>query len=228
LLTVLGISVATFIGTSIDNLVILALLRASGVPGSQANVGFALGSAVVLMLSAAAIGIAELVPVRYLAWIGLLPLLLGLNGLRDLFLPGEPATASPVKSSVLPIAGLQIASSLDTLIAFAPLIAETVWPLWLGILAAFALMTLAWISLAGWIADRSTITRRLGRVGSVLRPIVLIAVGLYVLLDTGSDREPGSQADAAAAPWHGPRETRPAQVRIRPHTLSPLSFGIGT
>ena len=85
MLTLFGLTIATYTGTALDNLLI-----ASGVPDRQVAAGFALGSVAVFLLSATATGVGEVVPARYLGWIGLIPLGLGIAGLVDLL---KPATS---------------------------------------------------------------------------------------------------------------------------------------
>lgn len=188
MLTVFGLTIATYTGTALDNLLILALLIASGVPDRQVAAGFALGSVAVFLLSATATGVGEVVPARYLGWIGLIPLGLGVTGLVDLLKPAGEAHYDQAKTGVVSIAAAQLTASLDSIVAFAPLFAETQWPLGMAILAGFLLMTLVWLSLAGQIARHPPVAAALGRIGRFLRPAVLILVGLYVLSDTGSDR----------------------------------------
>lgn len=192
MLTVFGLTIATYTGTALDNLLILALLIASGVPNRQVAAGFALGSVAVFLLSATATGLGEIVPPRYLGWVGLVPLGLGVAGLVDLFRPAGATHHEPAKTGVMSIAVAQLTASLDSVVAFAPLFAETRWPLGVAILAGFLLMTLVWLSLASRIARHPPVSAALGRVGRFLRPAVLILVGLYVIADTGSDRPPSA------------------------------------
>ncbi len=73
----LGVTVATFFGTALDNLLMLVVLRVSGVPPRDIAGGFLCGSFVVLLLCGAGSALSSFVPVHYLGLLGIVPVTLG-------------------------------------------------------------------------------------------------------------------------------------------------------
>lgn len=193
-------TIATFAGTTLDNLLMLVVLRLAGVPRRDVVAGFLLGSAVTLALCAAGTGLASVLPMHRIGLLGLVPLALGVVGLVAAVRPTAPQseTAGPASSGIAGIAFTQVASSFDTLAAFLPLFADTVRPQGLVIVLGFAVMTLAWLVLTEWLTGVRGVTAMIRPFERYLRPAVLVLVGLYVLANTSTDVEP-DVPDAAAA-----------------------------
>jgi cadmium resistance protein CadD (predicted permease) len=79
------------------------------------------------------------------------------------------------------------ANSGDSLAVLAPLFAETREPYTLLIVGAGISMVLLWSGLAGWIARSPALAEPIRKWSAYLLPLILIAVGLYILSDTGTD-----------------------------------------
>ena len=87
--SLLAVTVVSFIGTTLDNLLMLTLLRASGTAARDIALGFLLGSIVVLLLCAAGTGLASVLPVTYLGYLGIVPVGLGVAGLAAALRGGQ-------------------------------------------------------------------------------------------------------------------------------------------
>ena len=78
-------------------------------------------------------------------------------------------------------------NSGDSVAIFFPLLAESGRDALLWIVSAFLLCALLWSALAWRIADQPRIARRIEQVGEKLVPWIMIGMGVYILLDTGTD-----------------------------------------
>ncbi len=199
----LAVSVATYAGTAMDNLLMLTVLRATGVQPRAIATGFLVGNAIVLAICAAGTGLALLLPPHYLGYLGIVPVGLGVAGLVSALRPQTGQSTSQGRSDTGGIATLQIASSFDTVAAFLPLFADTDRPYGLVIAAGFAAMSLLWLVASRYLASIRGVTAALRPIERFARPVVLILVGLFVLANTRLDVEP----DVGEAP--GLHESNP-------------------
>lgn len=194
-LSVIGVAVLAFAATNLDNLLLLVALapRECETPASLVG-GALLASAATLALGIGASLAADLVPQRWLGALGFVPLALGLRELGRLL--RSPPEAAGVKAHGAPalgtpgLAGVLLANSGDTLAALVPLLAETrraLLPL-----VALAVLTTALLGcgVARWTASHARLGPLLQRIAPRLVPLVLIAVGLYVLANTAGDALP--------------------------------------
>ena len=177
----------TLVLTNLDNLaVLIALLLTTG--RRPALGGFLAAQAVVLSL---ALLVAEGVEATFAGWVGYLgviPLGLGLWGLAQQWKADTDDDAPRrVKATVMACFLLFLSLSTDSFAAFAPLIADTRQVLRVSLLLGAALAAAALAGLGLMLASgaraQSGWLQRLERLG----PYAMIAVGLYVLANTGTD-----------------------------------------
>ena len=188
--SLLAVTLATYVGTALDNLLMLTVLRAAGTPPRAIVAGFLIGSAAVLAVCAAGTGLTALLPPHYLGYLGVVPVGLGVAGLVSAMRGQNADPTGQVRSDLGGIASLQFASSFDSIAAFLPLFADTERPFGLVIAAGFAAMTLLWLVISRALARLPGMTASLRPVERYARPAVLILVGLYVLSNTSTDLEP--------------------------------------
>lgn len=128
------------------------------------------------------------VPDGYPALLGVIPLALGLHKLWGLRRTGdtgdddggaEVATRG-IRSQVLTIAGVTIANGGDNLGVYIPLFARepSVVPLYAIV---FAAMTAVWCLAAHRLVTNRLVGAQIRRYGQAALPIVLIALGLWIL-----------------------------------------------
>ena len=191
LLAVVVISGAGFLSTSLDNL--LLLIGFYGSPGygiRSSTLAYVLAVAIVAGLAFVLGGVADAVPAPYLGYLGIIPIALGLYHLFRLVLPmedvlevadrGGPARFWPVLMVMLANSGDSLAVYLsifaDTRRGYEPLIVATMLAGALGI-----------CGLARWLVNRQAVSGAIRRVGRYALPVLLIAIGIYVLADTRTD-----------------------------------------
>jgi len=187
-----GLVASSFAATNIDNLALLVSWLLTGrVRRKQILGGYLLGMLAVLML-AGAFGLgANLVPVRYVGYLGLIPIGLGLQGLYALSRKSDemdPASgAESPRVSPVSIAATQLANGVDTVLVVGPLLADSELGVDLIMIGGFVAMIFVWFGLARLLGSHAARLTVLERYGHWVAPIVLILVGLYILADTSTD-----------------------------------------
>lgn len=172
------------LGTNIDNLMLVLSCGSAGRARLDSALLALVLAGVVLLALLLSLGVDLAMP-QVIAWVGLLPLALGIYELRPH--AGGDADRSP---SVLPATALALtlaANSVDTLLVQVALFTDLEegyhLPALLGSISTAALLAgLAYVLLS----HRGAGTRLLAYATRV-RPWILIAVGLLLLMDTGFD-----------------------------------------
>ena len=179
------VGVVAFAVTDIDDLVLLALWFsqprrhvASIVLGQYLGIGALVAVSIVAGLLALA------VPVQWLAWLGLLPIGLGVR----LLLKGDGSDdedASATATSPLAVAAITIANGGDNLGVYIPLFASQPGATATYILI-FAVGTAVWCGLGYALVSHPVAAHTLQRWGHRILPWALIAIGAHILLGVRS------------------------------------------
>ncbi|HLS86602.1 MAG TPA: cadmium resistance transporter [Burkholderiales bacterium] len=179
--------VAAFAATNLDDLFLLVAWFAAGRYRTATVVaGQFAGIAALFGLSAAASLLAWVVPGDQVAWLGVLPIGLGLHGLltRNAHRPEarEAEAAAVPASGALAVALVTVANGADNLAVYVPLFATSSATA-VGIYAAvFAAMTALWCAAARWLVRHPDAGAPLRRLGPRAVPYVLIGIGVWILL----------------------------------------------
>lgn len=185
----------SFVFTNLDNL-ILAVITLGARRGKTWPVLAAMISAslMVLVVSGIAVAIGSAVDAGLLGYLGIAPIGIGLYSLfyagRNPPLQAEEANAAGQGGSLaiwLGTATLLFANSGDTLAILLPLLVESNPASALVVAISFLVCAVAWALLARALANQPVLVRRLQSVGERLMPWVMIAVGIYILLNTATD-----------------------------------------
>jgi cadmium resistance protein CadD (predicted permease) len=190
----LGTAFVVFVSTNVDDIVLLAAFFADPLLRPRAIVaGQFIGIALLTAASAIAAYAALTVPPGWIALLGLIPLGLGLVKLWQLWRHryADPDTADAVEaehriegrlhSQILGVAAITISNGGDNLGVYIPIFAHdaTAVPLFA---VTFMIMTAA-LCAAGYLLVNNPAGRAVvERCGHILLPIVLIAVGLFILV----------------------------------------------
>ena len=184
----------SFVATNVDNLLLLVVVMGAE-PRKRAAIALGFVSSAVCVLSVAALGAvlgANLDP-ELLGYLGLVPLLLGVYLLLKQWRTKAPAQEPDDTLLASPGSGwltaflLMFSNSGDSLAVFFPLLAESERDSLLLIISVFLSMALLWTALAWSIADQPRLARRIEQVGEKLMPWMMMAVGIYILMDTATD-----------------------------------------
>lgn len=196
-LAIVGLTVVGFVATNIENLVLLVAWQIA--PESRAGlifVGYALAMTALISLCFMIALSAAFVPVEYLGFLGVAPLALGVKKLWELWrrkegMSDESLPVERVRSVVVSVALTQAGNGVDTIVVFIPLLADTTSDLDLLIVFCFAVVALIWFAASRFLAQKARGLALIGRYGDYIAPIVMIAVGLYILSNTATDLLPG-------------------------------------
>ena len=175
-----------FVGTNVDDLVVLTVLflaaRAAGRPppwriwaGQYAGIGV-----LVLVSVLGALGLA-VVPDRWVGLLGLVPIALGVRGWirARRGTEDEPPVAA---GGILPVAGITIANGADNIAVYTPAFRTLGVAGTAVVVAVFAVLVAVWCATAAWLGSHRRVIAGVERYGHWLVPLVFIAIGLLILV----------------------------------------------
>ena len=194
----LGIGIAAFISTDIDDLFLLAAFFAdTRLHRPSIVIGQYLGIGALVLVSAMAALLALTIPEGWIALLGLAPLLMGFAKLRALRVgaadtPGagdarrvqeqEHTAERRLGWPVLAVASVTVANGGDNVAVYIPLFA-TAFDAIATYALTFAAMTGVWCVIGYLLVNNNVLGSAIRRYGRVILPVVLIALGLYILSD---------------------------------------------
>ena len=185
----IGTAVFLFVGTNLDDIIVLAALNAgtavNGRPRRwQIWCGQYTGFAILVGASLAVAGGLAVVPVQWIRVLGLVPIGIGIVRLianvRARFRSRPVSDASPTR--LIGVILLTLANGSDNIAAYTPVfkklpIAET-----LITLATFVPLVAAWCCLAALLPSHPLTTRIISRWGVWSVPVLYVAIGAWVIL----------------------------------------------
>ena len=194
LLGVLGLAVVVFASTNVDDIFLLAAFFADPQLRARSVVlGQFLGIGALVVASAVAALASLVVPEGVPALLGVVPLVLGLRKLWELRRAGVGVESNEgdlrgaqqraevrTHSQVLAVAAVTVANGGDNLGVYIPLFARD--PSLVPVYAiVFALMTALWCFAGHRLVANPVMGRHVRRYGHIALPIVLIALGVWIL-----------------------------------------------
>jgi cadmium resistance protein CadD (predicted permease) len=189
-LTLIALIVGTFVSTNVDNLAILVGWLLSGrVAKSHVAAGYALSVTTVIFISAVLGLSSQMIPVQWIGWLGIVPILLGIYALVSQFRGTADADVPEVSgnAAMFGVAATMIANSVDTVIVLAPLLVDTQDHIDPVLIGGFALMAVAWFVLASLLSRSAAKMAVIQRVAAWIAPLIMIAVGFYIISNTATD-----------------------------------------
>jgi cadmium resistance protein CadD (predicted permease) len=191
---VAGLAVVLFLATNIDDIVlVVAFLADTRFRTSEVTAGQLVGMAVLFAASVAASLVSVAVAPEHVAWLGLLPIALGIKELVEQF-RGEdeaddeaPATGTRSRtgavSRISTVTAVTVANGGDNLGVYIPVFAVRSGVDVALIGAIFAVLTVA-LCLAGhWLVNHSAFSAKLRKYAGRAVPFVLIAIGAWILIE---------------------------------------------
>jgi cadmium resistance protein CadD (predicted permease) len=191
-LAAVGLIAGSFAATNLDNLALLVTWLMTNRGDRRRILLGHLGGMCALLVLALAFGIgAAVMPERYIGYLGLVPIAMGLRALYANLRShqGGPDAPEPEGRDALTfsIATTQVANGTDTVLVIGPLLADSEIGVDIMLVIGFVAMTFAWFVLASILETQTSRLALVQRYGHWISPIVLIVVGLYILADTGTD-----------------------------------------
>lgn len=185
-----AVAAVGFASTSLDSLVVMIPLMGAD-PGRTTGIaaGYLGGAALIVVASVAVALAGESIPEGAVRWLGWIPISFGVLGLVRLGRRGGTAhSIAEIVRGPGAITLLTLSLSSDNFGVLIPLLAESPRRLDPAIVVGCALAALACALTAAVLARRATLQVAVERWGARVVPLVLIAIGLYVWLDTPTDR----------------------------------------
>jgi cadmium resistance protein CadD (predicted permease) len=186
-----------FAVTNVDDVLVLALFfaQADGRPGAEIRVvaGQYLGFAGILAASVLGALGTQLLPETLVAYLGLLPLALGLRAgwrtwrdrrVRETGEKDEKHGESG--PGVFGVAVVTFANGGDNIGVYVPVFATSGAGGVITYCTVFLVLVAAWCALGRFFATRPVVAPALARCGHLLLPVVLIGIGLVILVDGGA------------------------------------------
>lgn len=183
MLILIGVAIATFAATDIDDLFVLLLLFAERrIKPAHIVIGQFVGIGALTAVSLVLASTSLVMPARWLGLLGIFPLILGVLRLRRSGEQGvETIPAAGRRGDILAVASVTIANGGDNIAAYAPLFATTPAILIPIILLIYGLLILVWCWLARLLLRHLVTSRHLHRLAPIIVPWVLIFLGAYIL-----------------------------------------------
>ena len=176
----LAAAITTFAATNIDDLVILTLFFARRVLPRKIVAGQYLGFSAIVLVSLLAAWAVFAIPHRWIRFVGIFPLALGL---KEMFRNRTESVNARVQKnySVVSIALITLSNGADNVGVYVPFFAVARIYIWL-ILATYAVLIAAWCFVGHLLGNHPPILRLVDRWGHRITPLVFIGLGAYILV----------------------------------------------
>lgn len=181
-----------FAGTNIDDLFVLTVLflasRAGGVPRPwQIWAGQYAGTAAMVLISVvAALGLTA-VPQDWSGLLGLVPFTLGVYGLVKAVRARSRGEERPqaVATGLFSIAGLTIAGGADNISVYTPVFRTIGVGSTVVTITVFVVGVALWCLAGSWLGSHQRVIDLVERYGQWLVPVVFVALGVFIVVDSG-------------------------------------------
>ena len=178
-LAVMSASITTFAVTNVDDAFLLTFFFARRISPRHIVAGQYLGFAAIIAISLIGAGGALAIPHRWIHFLGLLPLALGI---MRLFQARRTDAKEPCASAegIASIALLTLSNGADNISVYVPFFVIGRANLLL-ILTVYAALVAFWCLVGRWLGNHPIILRFVDRWGHRAVPLVFIGLGIYVL-----------------------------------------------
>lgn len=190
MITTVCAAIALFAVTNIDDIfVLLGLFADPRLRAREVVLGQYLGIAVLVAVSFFASLISLVLAPAYVGLLGVLPILIGLKKLYDIFsnnLDEDGSTSSAGFGNTLAVSAVTLANGGDNIGVYTPVFA-TSSAFQIGIyVAVFVVMVALWLVAANGLVRHPMMGTAIRRFGPMVVPFVLIAIGALVIHEADS------------------------------------------
>ncbi len=195
---IFALGIVTAIATSLDEIIVLAMFHGSVAPGPEGRhrrriigLGYFLGSLFgVFIFAGIAVGLVQFPVQRYIFWLGLIPILMGIYSLIHTKDDSELQTAGSIigrtRGSLAPLAQyiiIALVLSFDDFGVYIPLLAVMRTQEILMIIFAAVINVILVIYVSQRISNLAVVKRYLDKVAQWLIPVIFILIGLFVIIN---------------------------------------------
>ena len=185
-----SLALITYAATNLDNFLALVGLAANPSRPRSIVVGFSVATISVLVVATSFALLTYLIPSDSLRYLGVAPIAIGVR----LLVIADAGSVGPVSNQLnaTSVSTVLVVNSTDTIASFGPLFAESETVVRLSMILGYlaAASILIW---AVFHVSRSA-SNLLGDSKALhfLAPVIMIFIGCYILINTGTDLELGS------------------------------------
>jgi cadmium resistance protein CadD (predicted permease) len=186
-------SVLAFGSTNIDDIFILTLFYGSRKFKSlQIVLGQYLGIGTLVLISLVGSYIGSFFDERYIGFLGLFPIYLAIRHIVELIRKDKNEDDKEIEqvkissSGIVAIAGVTIANGGDNIGVYVPLLTTMSFVEKTELIVIFVVMTYVWCRSAKYLASHPLIAKQLDKYGHVIMPIVLLALGVFIIRESNS------------------------------------------
>jgi cadmium resistance protein CadD (predicted permease) len=192
--TVVAVTAGAFIGTNLDNLVLLVAFYSRYQNRSRlVTAGYISGMILIGLIFFAVGEGGDFIPVSYLGLLGIVPVIMGLIALFQVFRPqpsdelSDLSIGSSTSAIFFTVLTTQLSNGADSIITFSIFLADSNDTTDYLITFTFLAMACIFAAVAYYSLKHRKLSDFLDHYGRYLTPFILIFVGLYILSDTASD-----------------------------------------
>lgn len=191
LLTAATTALVAFAATNIDDIFILTLFFAAvnkRLHSWQIVAGQYIGFACLIAISLIGYFARFVVAQEWTGLLGLLPIVIGIKKLLELKRneTEEAAIEKPAAHALFTVAAVTIANGGDNLGIYAPLFANSSLSELVIMLSVFFALVALWCFLGYFLGKHPAVSKVVDRYGHLIVPFVLIALGFYIMIESGS------------------------------------------
>jgi cadmium resistance protein CadD (predicted permease) len=191
---IVPVAAGAFVATNLDNLALLMAFLLRYRHRTLTVAAAYLASVSLLGLAGYGVGrAAELAPVEYLGWLGLVPISLGIAGVINLFRENSPSHAvgedsrGGSRAAFLATLSAQLGNGADTIVTFGALFADSNPASDSLIVVTLTAMAIIFLVGALYAIGHRAIEKSIEKHAQRITPFILIIVGTYILADTATD-----------------------------------------
>jgi cadmium resistance transport/sequestration family protein len=191
-------SIIAFVVTNLDDIFILILFFADRKFTSRNIIaGQFLGISTLIFLSFLGSFIGQIIDMKYVGLLGLVPIYMGLKSFFALWTPGaskeeipnnlnsENSNNSHVRQ-IVSVASVTVANGGDNMSIYVPLYATFSYAGKVTMTFVFLVMTAAWCFIASHLSSYPVIERSLEKYGHIVTPFVFILLGIYIMYESNT------------------------------------------
>ena len=175
-ISVIGLVAVSFVATNIDNLALLVgWMVSKQVALSRIFAAYMTGMFILLLLSIIISLVSFVLPLSYLGFFGVIPVMLGFIMLLRLVRGGEDSDGQAgVKGAFLGIALTQVANGVDTVLVFAPLLVDSRTEVDYTIAGVFTVVAVLWFWFAQLLSYHASRLEVILKIGRWIAPVVMM------------------------------------------------------
>ena len=182
--------VVSFAATNIDDIFVLALFfrrLGRGLKVRHVVAGQYLGFSALVAISLVGYFARLIMPPEWIGLLGLLPIAIGVRHfLKREEGEDERPEAGRTAGGVLSVAAVTFANGGDNIGIYTPLFAASDLTSLLVMLAVFFVMLAVWCAAGSFIGSHRAVKRRLDHYGHLIVPFVLVSLGIYIIVESGT------------------------------------------